>query len=164
MMLSKSKAFQPLLRKAAARSLATQVGSSSSNGKAKDWKFEAAAAAALSAVTMTSVAMMEKRQAHYKQPDAMVPAASAAIPEKPRLNQPPPRPDLPIYTREEVSEHTDQDSLWYTFRGGVYDLVRRERTISVFALYTLLSADNSCSCFNPSDILLQGASWWKSGT
>lgn len=38
------------------------------------------------------------------------------------LNQPPQRPDLPIYTMEEVAEHCDEDSLWYTFRGGVYDL------------------------------------------
>lgn len=37
-------------------------------------------------------------------------------------NYPPPRPDLPVYTMEEVAEHADEDSLWYTFRGGVYDM------------------------------------------
>jgi Cytochrome b5-like Heme/Steroid binding domain len=38
------------------------------------------------------------------------------------FNHPPPRPDLPTYTMEEVSEHADEESLWYTFRGGVYDM------------------------------------------
>jgi hypothetical protein len=42
--------------------------------------------------------------------------------QAPRINQPPPRPDLPIYTMEEVAEHSEPDSLWYTFRGGVYDM------------------------------------------
>lgn len=37
-------------------------------------------------------------------------------------NNPPPRPDLPIYTMEEISEHTEEDSMWFTFRGGVYDM------------------------------------------
>lgn len=31
-------------------------------------------------------------------------------------NYPPPRPDLPTYTMEEVSEHADDDSMWFTFR------------------------------------------------
>ena len=123
MMLSRTKTLRPLFRKAAARSLSTQAGSSSNHSK-KDWKLEAAVAAALSAVTATSVAVMERHQPHYQQPQAMVPSSPVAIPDKPRTNQPPPRPDLPVYTREEVAEHTDQDSLWYTFRGGVYDLVR----------------------------------------
>ena len=38
------------------------------------------------------------------------------------FNQPPPRPDLPTYSLEEVAEHCDEESLWYTFRGGVYDM------------------------------------------
>lgn len=41
---------------------------------------------------------------------------------KPDFNQPPPRPDLPTLPLSEVQEHNDDDSLWYTFRGGVYDL------------------------------------------
>lgn len=40
--------------------------------------------------------------------------------EKP--NDPPPRPDLPTIALEDVAEHCDEDSLWYTFRGAVYDL------------------------------------------
>lgn len=43
-------------------------------------------------------------------------------PSKPDFNQPPPRPDLPTIALSEVQEHCDEDSLWYTFRGGVYDL------------------------------------------
>ena len=35
---------------------------------------------------------------------------------------PPSRTDLPTYTIEEVSEHNDLDDMWFTFRGGVYDL------------------------------------------
>jgi hypothetical protein len=31
-------------------------------------------------------------------------------------NYPPARPDLPTYSMEEVAEHADEDSLWYTFR------------------------------------------------
>jgi cytochrome b involved in lipid metabolism len=37
-------------------------------------------------------------------------------------NQPPPRPDLPTYTMEQVAEHSDEESMWFSFRGGVYDL------------------------------------------
>lgn len=37
-------------------------------------------------------------------------------------NLPPPRPDLPTISLEDVAEHCDEDSLWYTFRGAVYDL------------------------------------------
>lgn len=37
-------------------------------------------------------------------------------------NYPPPRPDLPIIPLEEVVEHADEGSMWFTFRGGVYDM------------------------------------------
>ena len=37
-------------------------------------------------------------------------------------NTPPPRPDLPTIPLEDVAEHSDESSLWYTFRGAVYDL------------------------------------------
>eukprot|EP00538_Stauroneis_constricta_P011208 CAMPEP_0119554022 /NCGR_PEP_ID=MMETSP1352-20130426/6614_1 /TAXON_ID=265584 /ORGANISM="Stauroneis constricta, Strain CCMP1120" /LENGTH=678 /DNA_ID=CAMNT_0007600537 /DNA_START=94 /DNA_END=2130 /DNA_ORIENTATION=- len=41
---------------------------------------------------------------------------------KPEFNHPPPRPDLPTYSMEEVAEHAEENDMWYTFRGGVYDL------------------------------------------
>jgi hypothetical protein len=84
---------------------------------------EAVVALGLSAITATSVALMEQQK---PRPPTLMPAPGEdmplTVPSKPRLNHPPPRPDLPIYTREEVAEHCDEDSLWYTFRGGVYDL------------------------------------------
>jgi len=38
------------------------------------------------------------------------------------INDPPVRDDLPIIPLEEVEEHCDEDSMWFTFRGAVYDL------------------------------------------
>jgi sulfite oxidase len=43
-------------------------------------------------------------------------------PKRADFNRPPPRPDLPTIPLSELQEHIDDDSLWYTFRGGVYDL------------------------------------------
>jgi cytochrome b involved in lipid metabolism len=37
-------------------------------------------------------------------------------------NFPPPRPDLPEISLEEIAEHCDEDSMWFTFRGAVYDM------------------------------------------
>ena len=37
-------------------------------------------------------------------------------------NDPPPRPDLPTFKLEDVAEHCDESSLWFTFRGAVYDM------------------------------------------
>jgi hypothetical protein len=77
----------------------------------------------LTTVTATSITLLDaqqekkRKQPHYAQPDGMVSFNSSNIADKPRLNTPPPRPDLPTYTREEVAEHCDEDSLWYTFRG-----------------------------------------------
>lgn len=50
------------------------------------------------------------------------PEHNVSDPTKPNYNQPPPRPDLPTIPLSEVQEHNDEDSLWYTFRGAVYDL------------------------------------------
>jgi cytochrome b involved in lipid metabolism len=80
----------------------------------------------ISSLTAVSVTMMDaRRKSNYPQPPTMVPSPSAdVINKKATINSPPPRPDLPIYTREEVAEHCDKDSLWYTFRGAVYDLTQ----------------------------------------
>lgn len=37
-------------------------------------------------------------------------------------NSPPPRPDLPTIPFEEVETHNDEDSMWFSFRGAVYDM------------------------------------------
>ena len=37
-------------------------------------------------------------------------------------NNPPFRSDLPTIPLEEVAEHCDEESMWFTFRGGVYDM------------------------------------------
>ena len=83
------------------------------------------AAATVAAATTTTVTMMDQRrriQPHYPQPDTMVPSpieAPTTLPQKPTVNSPPKRPDLPVFSRDEVAEHCDEDSLWYTFRGYV---------------------------------------------
>ena len=77
------------------------------------------------AATHTTVTELERRKPHYDQPATLVPrntSTPTSIPKDAGINQPPSRPDLPTFTREEVAEHCDEDSLWYTFRGAVYDL------------------------------------------
>jgi cytochrome b involved in lipid metabolism len=68
-------------------------------------------------------ARKKKKKPQYEQPGEMVPRDnSMSIPKGRTINQPLAHPELPVFTREEVSEHCDEDSLWYTFRGAVYDL------------------------------------------
>jgi hypothetical protein len=73
---------------------------------------EAFLAAFLGLCSGTTLTLMEEKKAYGNYVD----------PKKPGFNVPPPREDLPIYSLEQVAEHNDEDSLWYTFRGGVYDL------------------------------------------
>lgn len=77
-------------------------------------------AAATMMIGSASMTGTEPRQIVNK-PKALQ-ETTATIQPADAINQPPPRPDLPIFTREEVAEHTERESLWYTFRGGVYDL------------------------------------------
>ena len=37
-------------------------------------------------------------------------------------NLPPKRPDLPTIPLEKVAEHNDENDMWYTYRGAVYDM------------------------------------------
>jgi cytochrome b involved in lipid metabolism len=87
---------------------------------------EAAMALGLSVATAGTATMMEAKKHKYPQPKEMIPSDTPVVEvaKPPHKNQPSPRPDLPVYTQEEVSEHTDEESLWYTFRGGVYDLTQ----------------------------------------
>jgi hypothetical protein len=125
--------FTPLVQKTLSRSLATKISNTTSKGKqrhkfndnGRSFLLEMLMAIGVSGITAASVTAMDaRRKSHYPQPPTMVPAPSVNIADQPRINSPPPRPDLPIYTREEVAEHCDKDSLWYTFRGAVYDLTR----------------------------------------
>ena len=62
-------------------------------------------------------------------------------------NTPPARPDLPTIPLEDVAEHNDESSLWFTFRGAVYDMtffmnghpggtpVRRSIALGLFTLH-----------------------------
>lgn len=82
----------------------------------------AAAGAALGLATFglqEQTTVMEAKASIKKVKDDSATVAAEA-PVAP--NYPPPRPDLPTFTMEEVSEHTDEDSMWFTFRGGVYDM------------------------------------------
>lgn len=78
----------------------------------------------LGIATAGTVTFMEPHKALYPQPKDMIPNGETpvSIENAPKINQPTSRPDLPTFSREEVAEHCDEDSLWYTFRGGVYDL------------------------------------------
>ncbi|CAJ1943583.1 unnamed protein product [Cylindrotheca closterium] len=81
------------------------------------------ALSALGASMAIGASMTLTEAPQFSQPDAMIPVETpTSIKDHPTVNSPPARPDLPVFTREEVSEHSDEDSLWYTFRGGVYDL------------------------------------------
>ena len=124
----------PALRRLAIRSLASQ----SQNAVAKTQTFHSNsqdyhhagwlyALGGLGLATAGTVTLMEAKkkakEPHYVQPDGMIPKDTPIdVPQANRINQPPNRPDLPVFTIEEVAEHTDENSLWYTFRGGVYDL------------------------------------------
>ena len=124
--ITTSRSLRPVVRRSAIRALATQAphqsakqGSQQANGS---W-IGAAAFMGLGIVTAGSVTFLDARKPHYPQPNTMVPADTpTAVSKAPRINTPSPRPDLPTFSREEVAEHCDEDSLWYTFRGGVYDL------------------------------------------
>lgn len=57
-----------------------------------------------------------------KSPSTDDTAFETSLAKEEEVNYPPPRPDLPTIPLEEVAEHCDEDSLWFTFRGAVYDL------------------------------------------
>jgi cytochrome b involved in lipid metabolism len=103
MMFSRSaaRAAPRLLLRYSTRSLATQAARLDQ----RNWFPVAAAAAALMGVATATYTVSEQAPKHGKLD-----------------NQPPPRPDLPTFSLDDVSEHCEEESLWYTFRGGVYDL------------------------------------------
>lgn len=79
-------------------------------------------AALLGAASAGTVTLMEQKQKLPKQKYT----TPAPIPIHGKeshhsdYNDPPPRPDLPTFKLEDVAEHCDESSLWYTFRGGTF--------------------------------------------
>ena len=126
-------ATSPATRRMLVRSIATQATCGSSKQQRQHGNTTVplfASLVGLTAATTGSVTYLDSRKSanksssHYEQPIGIKPNKETPtnILDSNRINQPPSRPDLPIYTLDEVAEHTDPDSLWYTFRGGVYDL------------------------------------------
>jgi hypothetical protein len=114
--------LRPTLARVAARSLGTQAqprtkaGPSSKKAASRDhdgifWK--AGLLGLLASVGVTT--SMEAQQQH------LTPMERPPI-NKEDLNHPPARPDLPTFDLEDIAEHCDESSLWYTFRGAVYDM------------------------------------------
>ena len=94
----------------ACRAVATEAQGSYTQPDRSGVYWAAAAASALGMATAMSLHQQER-------PAAMEKAYKISETDQIRSsNQPPPRPDLPTYTMEEVAEHADEDSLWYTFR------------------------------------------------
>lgn len=111
-----------LIQRTAARSLATQVPQIANSNQFGEW-LTSAILMGLGFATAGSITLMDARAPHYQQPKAMIPDGTpTSVPKASIINTPLPRPDLPVFSCEEVAEHCDEDSLWYTFRGGVYDL------------------------------------------
>jgi Cytochrome b5-like Heme/Steroid binding domain len=78
----------------------------------------------LSAVAMTMMEQQQQQAAHkeQKRPGDSSDAVDGHVKHGKLDNMPPPRPDLPTYTMEQVAEHSDEESMWFSYRGGVYDL------------------------------------------
>lgn len=117
----------------AIRSIANDAQTKSSNGISSSSPGEAMATlGALMgfAVSGAGIAMMEPKQKAPSSSSSSLSSSSSSADspfQKPSIavedpNTPPPRPDLPTISLEDVAEHNDESSLWYTFRGAVYDL------------------------------------------
>lgn len=122
---------QPILRCAQRAFVAeTQSGVGRDKLRSKAASHNAAAVllavAAVGALTASTVTLMEESK--YRSRPAQKYESPRSIPVKGAeshhadYNDPPTRPDLPIIPLEEVREHVDEDSMWFTFRGAVYDL------------------------------------------
>jgi hypothetical protein len=110
--------------------LSCSFSSSSSQGRGENSDWSAAVAAAVAAVavatTTLTISLSEAAAPPVTLPLPTLDSTTAATTSDKSLgklnNIPPPRPDLPIIPLDEVADHCDENSLWYTFRGAVYDL------------------------------------------
>jgi Cytochrome b5-like Heme/Steroid binding domain len=80
------------------------------------------AAVILFGISVCTVHQVTKLENNKKMADSSSHHIQDSCQQCENLNQPPPRPDLPTISLEEVAEHCDESSLWYTFRGAVYDM------------------------------------------
>jgi hypothetical protein len=115
MMLSRQALhrLRPVISRVGTRALASQAGqqSSKSSKNAKPFAYTGALLGLVAAGASAALMEASALKPHAREPVAL---------EDP--NTPPSRPGLPTIPLEEVAEHSDEDSLWYTFRGAVYDL------------------------------------------
>lgn len=106
------------------------IGSAEKNGWSSSSFHERLVVAAVALLAAggtvgSGLAMMEQQHGAPESAARETAVTSAKPQDSPSvvLNQPPPRPDLPTFTVAEVAEHCDEENgLWYTFRGGVYDM------------------------------------------
>lgn len=102
---------------------ASSKSESGSNNSSSFQPLAALGAALLGAASAGSVTLLEQKRnlpkQKYTSPNPVPILKDTRTAE---YNTPPPRPDLPVYKLEDVAEHNDESSLWFTFRGAVYDL------------------------------------------
>lgn len=115
---------RPLLMRSGLRSLSSQATNTKKTRGARNEK-EAVAFAGLLLGLLGAGTAATLLEPHRSQSTVMGVMGVKELFEKPltkEQNTPAPRPDLPTIPLGEVAEHCEEDSLWYTFRGGIYDL------------------------------------------
>jgi hypothetical protein len=109
----------------AVRALAT-VTSSTFGDQRNGGTWVVAVAALVGAAAGTATVLNEEAKYRVLPQQKYASPSIAPIPPKDShiaaQNNPPPRPDLPIIPLDDVSEHNDESSLWFTYRGAVYDM------------------------------------------
>lgn len=131
MMLSRHAAVRRTISRTAMRSFASTPGKSSSDSSTQKTAWTLGAAALLGAFAAGGVTALEAASADPSWPHKR-PTQKYDSPEMNPIhskdthqsdyNDPPARPDLPTIPLEDVAEHNDEESMWFTFRGAVYDM------------------------------------------
>lgn len=85
-------------------------------------------AGVLGAATAGTVAALEEAEPKYRERPKQKYSSPPPVPKYGEefhhadVNNPPPRPDLPTISLEELSQHNEEDDMWFSFRGAVYDM------------------------------------------